>query len=332
MHYFNRTYFEKETDQWPMISLIFKIEIPLIVFNILHTWLFHWINLKSVQFHNNWASIMSILYIQHIVADCAWIGQRVLLIQDSFTDPFESDLFIRLSYIRAFCLFLGLSILPCLIIERIYATIHISDYESKLRAHIFYTLLCLLTIIGSITSYTYHKYESSLAIFTFITISSSLGIMGNIILLNLNLRYYDERSEACLKTRYQITENIKVCRLVNGIVFSMGGFNGLMCITIITDKFNLSTYTSSLSMFAFDISAIIYSTVFPYVCMHYCKNWKATFLKLIAKFTRQRRSVQPYTTPESINKAGLTLKNTKGEVMSEYTTDVYFQQLKLSWA
>ncbi|KAF1751890.1 hypothetical protein GCK72_018444 [Caenorhabditis remanei] len=275
---------------------------------------------------------MSILYIQHIVADIGWIGQRVLLVKNNFIDPFDCQIFIYLSYIRAFCLFLGLSILPCLIIERFYATLRLSDYESQPRVHIFYNLLFLLIVIGSFTSYSYHKYESSLEIFIFVMTFCSLGILGNIILLNINIKYFNEMGEASLKARYQIAENINVCRLVNGIVFSMGGFNGLICMTIIMNNFGLSTRTASLSVFAFDISALIYSTVFPYVCMYYCKKWRSTFMRLMGSFSRQNRSIQPFTTPVSgAIKNGIVLKNTFGQVMTNFSSDMYFQQLQQSW-
>ncbi|CAL2042462.1 unnamed protein product [Caenorhabditis brenneri] len=273
---------------------------------------------------------MSILYVQHIIADIGWIGQRVLLVMENYTDPFDSETYIYLSKIRAFCLFLGLSILPCLIMERFYATCHLTDYESKRRVHIFYVLLALLIVIGIITSYTYHEYESSLCIFIFLMSFCSLGILGNLLLLRINIKFYNEVEKSSLRERYQIAENINVCRLVNGIVLSMGGFNGLICMTIILDNFNLSTYYGSISIFAFDISAIIYSTVFPYVCMYYCKKWEATFLKLVGQCTRQRRSIQPYTTEEP--GTNVVLKNSFGQVMTDFSSDAYFRQLKQSWS
>uniref|UniRef100_A0A1I7SZP4 Serpentine receptor class gamma n=1 Tax=Caenorhabditis tropicalis TaxID=1561998 RepID=A0A1I7SZP4_9PELO len=274
---------------------------------------------------------MSILYIQHIIADFGWIGQRILLVREDYIDPFESPTFIYLSHIRAFCLFLGLSILPCLIIERFYATFHISDYESKRRGHIFFILLIILIIIGIITSYTYHKYESSLAIFAFLMTFCSMGILGNLFLLRLNKKYYNDSEKSELRVRYQIAENINVCRLVNGIVLSMGGFNGLICMTIILDNFNLSTYQASLSIFAFDISAMIYSTVFPYVCMYYCKKWKATFLRIVGTCIQKPRVIQPAPEP-GVGKKELVLKNTFGKVMSNSSTEAYFHQLQQSWS
>ncbi|EGT42706.1 hypothetical protein CAEBREN_09644 [Caenorhabditis brenneri] len=167
---------------------------------------------------------MSILYVQHIIADIGWIGQRVLLVMEDYTDPFDSEPYIYLSKIRAFCLFLGLSILPCLIMERFYATCHLTDYESKRRVHIFYVLLALLIVIGIITSYTYHEYESSLCIFIFLMSFCSLGIL--------------------------------------------------------------------------------------------C--------------TRQRRSIQPYTTEEP--GTNVVLKNSFGQVMTDFSSDAYFRQLKQSWS
>ncbi|CAI2353712.1 unnamed protein product [Caenorhabditis sp. 36 PRJEB53466] len=261
-----------------------------------------------------------------MIADVAWIGQRVLLTLPDYQDPFDSRLFIVFSYIRVCCVFQGLLILPILVLERYFATIWFSDYESTSRTYISVLLVGLLTVVGNAAAYTFHEYESTFISISLVIVFNSLGIL----VASPALERASGKFTLC--ARFQIAENIKVCQLVNCIVLSMAGFNGLICFTLLLDNFDLSVPSRSLSLFAFDISALIYSTVFPYVCMHYCKRSKATFNRVIKKFFKRKRSIQPYTTPESGGKRlSITLRNTFGEIMTEISTDVYFRQLQQSW-
>lgn len=100
---------------------------------------------------------MSILYIQHIIADVAWIGQKILLTLKDPADPLISTPFIVTSYIRVCCVYMGLSILPMLVTERYFATVLSVDYEKKSRGFIFWILLGLLMSFGATGAYTFHQ-------------------------------------------------------------------------------------------------------------------------------------------------------------------------------
>ncbi|CAI5453642.1 unnamed protein product [Caenorhabditis angaria] len=318
---FNRSYLEYDSFIATNFQLFFRFEISLIIFNICHTLFFLYINITAKQFHQNWTNVMSILYIQHCIADIAWIIDRSILISQH---PDDHQVLMKIcSYVRVICIFQGLLVLPILIIERCFATIYISDYESTKRLYISYSLVGSLFCFGCIASIGFHECKLHLMLFNSVLLFNTLGILGNFYLLYKNRQYYQQfqrgQRNCNLTERFQISENIKICKLVNMIVLTMGSFNGLICFTILIDFLNLSDYHRTVYTLMFDVSAILYSTIFPYICMYYSVKWKYRFKQIF------------HCSPTNRVDPKVELHDTFGSVMTECTSDAYFADIRKSW-
>ncbi|CAI5451745.1 unnamed protein product [Caenorhabditis angaria] len=298
MNNFNKSFYIEQPEVWNVFEKIFMAEIGLLVINIAHTFMVIWLNVTAKQFHTNWTNIFSMLCIQHITASFAWLIQRVILISDIYYSMF---IIIKiLSYVRNICIFVCLLSLPTLVIERYFATIYVLNYEKKPRVHISYFLICGNICVACCTSIMYHEYDLLLTTITFFLVINGIAVLGNIAILHINYKFYREfhkSKRVCdLTERFQISENIKVCKLVIMIVISMGGFNGLICLTLLIDIFDISDNSKNMWCLAFDVSAFLYSFLFPYICMYYSNRWQIVFfgfLKILFGSLIRKNKIKP---------------------------------------
>ncbi|CAB3397033.1 unnamed protein product [Caenorhabditis bovis] len=306
MMHLNRTFLENETQCWNVIYIGLIVEIPVLVLNIIHTIFFGIVNARGKQFHQNWTNIMTILFVQHTIATCIWLYQRIQLFRYDYEEfDIYQPYFVFFSYVRFACLFQGLMVLPFLSAERVFASILLEDYSYKPREYISTILIIILFGIGVSSSILYH----------------------NVLRVNMN-RFNgptETRWGIGLGERYQLSENIKVCKLVNIIVVSMGGFNVITCSTLFVEYFESSTFVKALAVFGFDISAFLYSFIFPYVLLHYSSRWKHLMRDIfnwLKKLCHRNIEVSPYR---------CELRDTFGNVMSDSSGNGYFKEIEKIW-
>ena len=140
----------------------------------------------------------------------------------------ENVHFVSLMYISIFAVISAMCILPCMIIERCFATFFISDYEVKQRKYISFFLILLLLTVATTSCYFVRKTSNTVYIVITLMLFNifALIVNGNLRVYN-NAQYRKNHStgtvfmtinEYSLTRRYQITENIRTLRVIFPIV------------------------------------------------------------------------------------------------------------------
>ncbi|CAI5443126.1 unnamed protein product [Caenorhabditis angaria] len=266
-------------------------------------------------------SISIILYFANFWDVAGGIGRfYILLVQLRFLDVSSNILFFA-SIVRLEFYANVIVCIPVVVIERIFATYFVSDYEKNQRLWMSLIYLPLIFLISQFLVIPCIFYRPPLfwpiLAFAIITIGSFIALN---FLYSINLAKLEHLKKNqlfyTLSRKYQIEENLKVMWYLRGMGFQFIGLNSILIFVII---FPWSTVFSTEYSF-FDIMwlldpaiavAFIFFPIGKFVALHKLKN--PAFLRKCFL----TRKIQPI--------------RRKPEKVPDHESNIYFQQLQNSW-
>ncbi|CAD6186929.1 unnamed protein product [Caenorhabditis auriculariae] len=225
---------------------------------------------------------MTYLYIQHFLQCVCWFIQRLLFMTARVNDiKIETDFFfLFFSITRSCCLFSGLLVLPALIIERSCATYFLSDYEKSRRSYIWIFLTFSIVTLGIVLGYTYHYAATTFYHVGFVSVVNSMAFLGNLRINWLNRKYHHLLASSTvekysLAERFQVSENIRACKILNNVIFAMVMLNFILLGCLSADSFDIGHDLRHLTILVFDFCVFYYSFVVPYIMFYHLKKcWR----------------------------------------------------------
>lgn len=115
----------------------------------------------------------------------------------------------------------AMCILPCMIIERCFATYFVENYEKKPRKYISISLIFLLITFGTISCYFLRNASNTIYVVICLISLNALALVVTGYLKHYNKVQYNKNhailssviTTYSLTQRYQITENIRILRV-----------------------------------------------------------------------------------------------------------------------
>ncbi|KAL6733333.1 hypothetical protein Aduo_003985 [Ancylostoma duodenale] len=161
---------------------------------------------------------------------------------------------------------------------------------------------------------------------------NTVAILVNKINDNINKRYYFEtmnnnatRRSYSLGERYQIAENIRVCKFVIHTVLCIGLLNMISAVSLIVDNFEVSALVKNVAVFTFNYSVIIYGFIIIVVIYWHNEGWQAEVRELTRRWSSDRTTHPEFVSVKS------TLGNETHVEQLQHARH-YFDMLKRDWA
>ncbi|CAB60491.1 Serpentine Receptor, class E (Epsilon) [Caenorhabditis elegans] len=314
--------------------IVFLIIIILNIFSLMY----YFFNLAITVRVKYYKTNLQIIH-QAIYATCPF--SSVILIIEKIFDVMEksevltsdSSLFMYKQYFRTAIMCPPLFALTAIMLERIFATWFIKDYEQKQRHYIAYGIIALMTFISMLTAYV---FNSTNLIFAYVGAHFLLNIVCyivSIITYRINRNWYNDNRENkhdySLGTRFQISENIKVYKFFSHYLFVLAFFPFTCTACALFIQYDSSPLHREIMFVVFDLSFTLLCILAPYLILKTNEPWQNDLEQILSKAGILRASKV-----ETILERSKTLKNTFGEAMEFETSqhsDMYFNQLQKSW-
>uniref|UniRef100_A0A7I4Y3I3 Serpentine Receptor, class E (Epsilon) n=1 Tax=Haemonchus contortus TaxID=6289 RepID=A0A7I4Y3I3_HAECO len=326
--YFNRTDAQLH-GYWQGCKALLITEIALVIFSFFYYILTAYMMIKTFRYQKNLRNIWVLCTVQYLFSTIDRVIQAGMIILENENEGIQpSRAFLYTSYIRAFGIFMALYSLPIAVTERCFATYFLEDYEKKQRSYLGYILVLILLAMAALSSYIYHRVNSTIFLFVVIMVLNNIGVLVNSLNYKLNKRYYWETMSRkrgiraySLGERYQIAENIRACQFVNHTVLWVGFLNMIASIALIVNNFDVSIFYRNVAVLIFEFSIIIYGLVVPVVIYCHNESWKIELNRL-----RHKAFTSSKTVPFSVS-----VKSTLGSetnVERANHADLYFIMLQ----
>ncbi|CAI2354160.1 unnamed protein product [Caenorhabditis sp. 36 PRJEB53466] len=275
--------------------------------------------------HRNVRIINAFYYGQYLVQLSFWAIQPVFILYGAVDDrnKFSNELFTLCSYVRICGMFYAFCALPAMVIERSFATFLVEDYERKPNACIGNTTVLIQWTIAIGVGIHFNKAKSTLEHTVGAIVANFLAVLLNNFNERVNSKYYYalDRVTYSLSERFQITENIRVAKMFNIIVWSIGFFNIIVNACLIMDNYDVPITVRNIASVSCDFSILSYGLIVPVIHYQQTESWKKR-VSVILKSCFQTRKVGP-------------LKDTFGQEMTSQTagqeTTRYFEMLSNQW-
>ncbi|CAD6199038.1 unnamed protein product [Caenorhabditis auriculariae] len=246
-----------------------------------------------------------------------------------FVDESSLGVIKLANYTRTICLFIAFYILPFLVLERFFATFFLLDYEQRGRPWVPVVLVAVLFPTSIFSAIAYIRFW--VPVYVNIISFMALNLAGTVLLLTITrcnismhkdsysvLKRRDFRHYS-LSERFQLAENIKTCKWLTRVQFSIVFYNILCTSMLLLDQFNFPQSTLIRVYIAFNFCCILYALTIPLMVFYYTPKWINETQRLL-KQLRYGRAM----TVDS------TLRSTFGKEMiydSKNQGVIYFQRL-----
>ncbi|CAL2040607.1 unnamed protein product [Caenorhabditis brenneri] len=298
-------------------------------------YLFNLIVTVRVKYYNTNLQIIH----QAIYATCPF-SSVILIIEKSFdmlgkTQLFLSDssMFMYKQYFRTAIMCPPLFALTAIMLERVFATWFIKDYEQKRRHYVAYGIIVFMIVISILTAYI---FNSTNLIFVYVGAHLLLNIICyiiSIITYRINRDYYNNNRSSnqaySLGTRFQISENIKVYKFFSHYLFVLAFFPITCTACALIIHYDSSPFHREVLFVVFDLSFTLLCIMAPYLILKTSEPWQNDLDFIMTKI-----GIKKSSKVQIVQERSKTLKNTFGEQMEFETSqhsDMYFNQLKTSW-
>ncbi|UMM27123.1 hypothetical protein L5515_010547 [Caenorhabditis briggsae] len=278
-----------------LIDNLYILETILLVWSYFECGVFFYVLCTNSQYHPNLTWLLKNLVAQYFIS----MACRLFQIYFQYGIDDESNLktnwfFILVTFSRNCLIFTALYFSPFVMMERLYASVHIGDYEHKPRHYVGYTLSLFLYLWSLMIGLTY-AFE---VIPTYIHVSCLVSI--NMLAFVLFKR-----------------------GIISIIIFSV--ICGVFLVRMSSDE-----HDSSMNwiLIGFNYAAILYGIGFPAAMFYYDQQFQKQLLSYIRMiFCISSRTTPLYEeTEENSQKAKISRSL---EAVKE--TDIYFNNLKGDW-
>ncbi|CAP33400.2 Protein CBR-SRE-4 [Caenorhabditis briggsae] len=320
-----------------LIDNLYILETILLVWSYFECGVFFYVLCTNSQYHPNLTWLLKNLVAQYFIS----MACRLFQIYFQYGIDDESNLktnwfFILVTFSRNCLIFTALYFSPFVMMERLYASVHIGDYEHKPRHYVGYTLSLFLYLWSLMIGLTY-AFE---VIPTYIHVSClvSINMLAFVVCLlneSYNSKKFVQKKFSTRKSvtyslseRYQIVENLKTAYLFKRGIISIIIFSVICGVFLV--RMSSDEHDSSMNwiLIGFNYAAILYGIGFPAAMFFYDQQFQKQLLSYIRMiFCISSRTTPLYEeTEENSQKAKISRSL---EAVKE--TDIYFNNLKGDW-
>ncbi|CAI2349979.1 unnamed protein product [Caenorhabditis sp. 36 PRJEB53466] len=318
-----------------LIDTLYIIETVLLLWSYLECGVFFYVLCTNPQYHPNLTWLLKNLVAQYFLSMfCRLVQIFYQFGIDDETDLRSNWLFILVTFSRNCLIFTALYFSPFVMMERMYASVHIGDYEHKPRHYIGYCLSALLYLWSLMIGLTY-AFE---VIPTYIHVSCLvfINMLAFVVCLlneNYNSKKFMQKDFATRKTvtyslteRYQIVENLKTAYLFKRGIISIILFSVICGVFLV--RMSSDEHDSSMNwiLIGFNYAAILYGIGFPAAMFYYDEQFQKQLIKYIRMMFCGSR-----TTPIYEDEEGTRKPKTSRSMEAIKETDIYFNNLKGDW-
>ncbi|UMM28936.1 hypothetical protein L5515_011540 [Caenorhabditis briggsae] len=313
---------------------LFLLIVILNVFSMVY-YMFNLIITVRVKYYRTNLQILH----QVIYATCPF-SSIILIIEKSFdilgkNQVFLSDssIFVYKPYFRTAIMCPPLFALTAIMLERVFATWFIKDYEQKQRHSVAYGIIFFMFLVSILTAYI---FNSTNLILIYVAVHLFLNVICyivSIITYKINQKYYYDnrvnKQDNSLVTRFQIAENIKVYKFFSHYLFVLAFFPITCTACALIIHYDSSPFHREILFVIFDLSFTLLCILAPYLILKTSEQWQNDLEQILTKI-----GIKKSTKVQMVHERSKTLKNTFGEQMEFETSqhsDMYFDQLRTSW-
>uniref|UniRef100_A0A7E4UMC3 G_PROTEIN_RECEP_F1_2 domain-containing protein n=1 Tax=Panagrellus redivivus TaxID=6233 RepID=A0A7E4UMC3_PANRE len=233
-----------------------------------------------------------------------------------------------------------IGICPCLVVERLFATLYIKTYESGSHPRFLGLVIALQWICAAIVVYLFCMDLISLFIIVgfvlFVTFFCLVVFAYCKIINNRQYRQYQRNSiSLTLSERYQLAENMRTTRLLYKLVVGMVICNVICILMFMIMAFGKGNFIRKLLRAVFNYAVLVYSYAFPIAVITTVTKVHPMLERLKTKFLKFRHPrIHVEEVREDLRRRLGFLVNSKGRPMVfdlEKEPKVYFETLTNIW-
>ncbi|KAF1757809.1 hypothetical protein GCK72_014266 [Caenorhabditis remanei] len=239
---------------YPYFAVVFSIITILNILSILYYFFNLYVTFRVKHFKTN----IQILH-QAIYATCPFTS--IFIIIDGVANILgkrDFNLPFALNFFRTVMSCPPLFALVAIMLERIFATYYIKDYERERRPIIGYSIILLLIVMSIGTAFIFSYPE---LVIVFVVCHLSLNVICYVVSLityRINRKYYynnrERKHSYSLGERYQISENIRLYKFFSHYLFVLAVFPISCTIFALIDHIDSNPIHREILAILFDLS------------------------------------------------------------------------------
>ncbi|CAB01186.1 Serpentine receptor class epsilon-8 [Caenorhabditis elegans] len=284
----NTTYIEAEGLE-AIFDLLLKIEVGFLVFSwIEFLYLFYlFIFIRSMHFN------LTFLFMNYGGQYfCSMLSRCIIVYQQLGNDP-NNDLhnwILVANFARTVCLFIAMYILPIFMIERCLASFFVKNYEKSRKIWVSLMILSIFhpLVFASAIAYIQCWIPVVVHVISFFIVNI-IGYIGIHICYSYNIKKHRKfYSPQCisrvtygLSERFQLAENIKMCKVLKKVQISILFFNIGCCSILLMDHFQVKMMIIYWSYVCFNFFALVYGITVPIILYSALPEWQKETRRLL---------------------------------------------------
>ncbi|CAB01220.1 Serpentine Receptor, class E (Epsilon) [Caenorhabditis elegans] len=204
------------------------------------------------------------------------------------------------NFARTVCLFIAMYILPIFMVERCLATFLVANYEKSRKIWVSLIILSIFhpLVFASAFAYIQCWLPVVFHVISFFVVNI-IGYVGVQICFLYNTKRYKLFSQKPrmttygLSERFQLAENIKMCKVLKKVQGSILLFNVGCSSILLMDSFEVDILITYASYVAFNFLALVYGITIPIIVHVVLPEWQKESRRLIHTcFCRSKNAIQ----------------------------------------
>ncbi|CAL2046064.1 unnamed protein product [Caenorhabditis brenneri] len=284
----NTTYIEAEKLE-TVFDILLKVEVGFLIFSwIEFIYLFYlFVFIRAMHFN------LTFLFMNY-GGQYFWsmLSRCIIVYQQLGNDPNNElhQVILIANYVRTIGLFIAMYILPIFTIERCLATFFVRNYEKSRKIWVSLLILCIFhpLVFTSAIAYIHCWFPVVIHVISFFIVNI-IGYIGIDMCYSHNINKHQKFfSNQCfskvaygLSERFQLAENIKMCKVLKKVQISILFFNIGCCSILLMDHFNVNMMIIYWSYVGFNFFALVYGITVPVILYSALPEWQKETRRLI---------------------------------------------------
>ncbi|KAF1753753.1 hypothetical protein GCK72_020310 [Caenorhabditis remanei] len=284
----NTSYIEAENME-AIFSILLKIEVGVLVFSwIEFLYLFYlFVFIRAMHFN------LTFLFMNYGGQYfCSMLSRCIIVYQQLGNDPNNDlhHLILIANYVRTIGLFIAMYILPIFMIERCLATFLVKNYEKSRKIWVSLMILSIFhpLVFASAIAYIQCWLPVVFHVISFFIVNI-IGYIGIHICFSYNIKKHGKfYRTTCftnvsygLSERFQLAENIKMCKVLKKVQISIMFFNIGCCSILLMDHFKVEMMIIYWSYVSFNFFCLVYGITVPIILYSALPEWQKETRRLI---------------------------------------------------
>ncbi|CAO4380953.1 unnamed protein product [Caenorhabditis nigoni] len=203
------------------------------------------------------------------------------------------------NYVRTVCLFIAMYILPIFMVERCLASFFVKNYEKSRKIWVSLMILSIFhpLVFASAIAYIQCWLPVLFHVISFFIVNI-IGYIGVEFCFLYNSKRYKKFSIGPAKfvyglsERFQLAENIKMCKVLKKVQISILFFNIGCSSILLMDYFEVDIMLTYISYVAFNFLALVYGITIPIIVHFLLPEWQKETRRLTHSFCCKSRAIE----------------------------------------